>query len=396
LDPNLHLDGSSDLRLLLRFLSKPEEGSRDIQRLVNGEPDVLLRRLASAHKIGPLLAHRLEKACPEWYAGENASWLRQEARNNRVIAEILASECVRLVEAFRAAGIDVTTYKGVALSALLFGDVGVRVSRDIDLIVCEGQVAAASSCLRSLRYDQIGFRYEPGRERWFRDTHEIAFQGRAGAGWVQVDLHWRIASPVIAICGDPELLLLHCRTVRLAGGAVPILSLEANLVALCVHGAKHAWQQLRWVCDLGQILTSRGLDAGLAIEFADQMGLRRVLGVGITQVQNLLDVTVPGPLAGSIDRRAVQIAAEMRQDMFTSDEPRGGPVKSQIAWFRLRERWRDRLAMTLVWFMFILRPNLRDYAALPLPDRLAFLYYAIRPLRLGVKYGSRILNRNPG
>jgi hypothetical protein len=387
---NTQLDSSSDLRSLLRFLSRPEEGDRDIQRFIdNGISDAPLRRLASAHKVGPLLALLLEKAYPEWYASENAAWLRQEARNNRIIAEILASECVRLTQGLLASGIDVTSYKGVALSALLFGDEGTRVSGDIDLIVCENRVADASRCLCSLGYEPTMALDEKGLEEWMRCLHGRVFQGPGG--WPRVDLQWRIVrSTTIAISGDPELLLQHRQSVRLAKGTVQILSLEANLIALSVHGAKHSWQQLRWVCDLGQILTDPRLDAPLAVQLADQMGLQRVLAVGVTQVRRLLDVPVPAPLARSIDRQGERIADRMREGMFASDEPHWGGRLSVITWFLLRERWRDRLAGARAWLARVLRPNQRDYAVFPLPRRLSFLYYAIRPFRLAKKHGGRI------
>jgi len=305
-------------------------------------------------------------------------------RNNRVIAGMFSSECVRLIEALRAAGID----KGVALSALLYRDAGTRVSGDIELIVSKDQVAAASQCLRSLGYDPTEVLDEKGLEEWMRENQARGFLTRGG--WPFVDLHWRIARSRIAMPGNPELLLRHRQTVRLAKGAVQTLSLEANLVALCLHGTRHAWRQLRWVCDVGQILTDRRLDAGLAVHRADQMGLRRILAVGITQAQRLLEVDVPGALADCIDGRAVRIAIQMGEDMFTSDTPRWGPLLSVITWFWLRERWRDRLASAMCLLRHILRPNQLDYRVFPLPDRLSFLYYAIRPFRLADKHARRI------
>ena len=299
-----------------------------------------------------------------------------------------------MVCALQSAGIDVTCYKGVALSALLFGDAGIRVSGDIDLIVPEDRVADAGRCLTSLGYDPTVVLDEGGLREWMRYLHGRVFQGPGG--WPRVDLQWRIVrSTQIAISGDPGLLLQHRRSVGLAGGSVPVLSLEANLIALSVHGAKHLWQQLRWVCDLGQLLTNPELDAALSVRLANQMGVRRILGVGVALVLELLDVTVPAPLVCTIDRTAGRIAARLRQDMFASDGPRWGGSLSPIVWFLLRERWRDRLAGAVAWLLQILRPNHWDREIVQLPERWSFLYYLIRPFRLVSKHGSRILPGKP-
>jgi hypothetical protein len=385
---------SPDLRMILRVLSMPNEGSREIQlHIASHTLDALLRSLASAHRIAPLLALRLEKACPAWYASDKASWLREEARKSRVVAGLLACECGRLIEAFQGAGIHTTAYKGVALSALLYQDAGTRVSGDIDLIVCKNRVAAASQCLCSLGYHPIEALDERGLLERMWENQAWVFRRRSG--WPVVDLHWRIARSRIAMLGDSELWLQRCQTVQLANEEVSTLSLEAYLVALCLHGTRHSWRQLRWVCDIGQILTDGRLDAASAVCLADQMGLRRILAVGISQAQSLLEVGVAGPLADCIDRRAVRIAAQMREDMFTSDKPRWGPLLSVVTWFWLRERWRDRLASAVCLFRHILRPSLQDYAVFPLPDSLSFMYYAIRPFRLANKHARQILRGKP-
>jgi hypothetical protein len=41
----------------------------------------------------------------------------------------------------------------------------------------------------------------------------------------------------------------------------------------------------------------------------------------------------------------------------------------------------------------IYRPNLPDWGALPLPPRLSFLYYFVRPVRLAGKYLRNSLRR---
>jgi hypothetical protein len=54
--------------------------------------------------------------------------------------------------------------------------------------------------------------------------------------------------------------------------------------------------------------------------------------------------------------------------------------------FRVRDRFRDKVRYPL--FSATIHPRLADRELLRLPNRLSFLYYVTRPIRLGVKYGK--------
>ena len=59
--------------------------------------------------------------------------------------------------------------------------------------------------------------------------------------------------------------------------------------------------------------------------------------------------------------------------------------------FRIRERWRDRFYSwyTRRWVRYVIRdfrPSAKDRAMISLPARLDFLYYLVRPIRVGRDY----------
>jgi hypothetical protein len=56
----------------------------------------------------------------------------------------------------------------------------------------------------------------------------------------------------------------------------------------------------------------------------------------------------------------------------------------------MREHLRDK-----IWYLVdaAMTPTVRDWTLLPLPGYLFPLYYVVRPVRLAVTYGRRILGR---
>jgi len=64
--------------------------------------------------------------------------------------------------------------------------------------------------------------------------------------------------------------------------------------------------------------------------------------------------------------------------------------RAELSPFHLRaqERWRDRLRYCA---RVALTPTPGDWAWLRLPDALYPLYYVLRPIRLAVKYGARLI-----
>src|SRR3981081_1775201 len=58
--------------------------------------------------------------------------------------------------------------------------------------------------------------------------------------------------------------------VAIDGRDVPALSLEDELVLICVHGAKHFWERLMWIADVAALVSRQtGIDWQRVAESAD-------------------------------------------------------------------------------------------------------------------------------
>jgi hypothetical protein len=53
---------------------------------------------------------------------------------------------------------------------------------------------------------------------------------------------------------DPKSLWERLEPIDLVGTAVLGLPLEDVLLFLCLHGFKHGWERVGWICDVTELL----------------------------------------------------------------------------------------------------------------------------------------------
>jgi hypothetical protein len=164
-------------------------------------------------------------------------------------------------------------------------------------------------------------------------------------------------------------------------------------VFFCLHGAKHNWSKLRWVCDVAELTWARpGLDWAWVLDWSGRHGATRLLQVGLHLTRGLLDAPVPDEVLtpGVGDRGVRRLVREMRSGLLACP-PRPEPdleLPWRSSFYRSMDRWRDRARWV---YEVILLPGELEWGLLPLPAALAPAYYPVRLLRLGGKYLGRLL-----
>ena len=355
-----------------------------------------LSRLASRHRVVPLLYLNVSRL--EWAGvpGEVRSQLRLLQQTNAARCLQLAGELVRLVSGFERAGIATIPFKGVTLAARAYGDVALRDAGDLDLLVRRQDIVRAVALLQSVGLQPAFPTSTPREARYLRNLsgsrreayllshcehHLVSDDGR-----LNVDLHWAIALREFSLPLDSQGLWERATRQRVAGREVPALCDEDLLLALCVNGAKDCWERLDRVCDVAELIRAAPqLDWERAIDLARRAGARRILSIGLSLARDLLDAALPSQVAAIMDHdsRVAGLAKQVRGRIFrASYRPKEIRATQVVFHLKVRERWRDRVQYCIAH----LRPGVGDWAAVPLPRGLAFLYYLIRPLRLAGRY----------
>ena len=342
------------------------------------------------HRVAPLVHRNLRQACSQTVPAQVLDQLRdQDARNARqVLTQI--SEAARLKRDLDRAGIRSMMIKGPPLSALAFGDPTVRASRDIDLYVDRDRVREADRLIVEAGYRRFapGIALTPREERAFlRLRCQYAyFSDQAG---VIQELHWRLTSNSKLMPVDEATLWSRADPVRLNGVDFLTLPDEEMFLYLCIHGSVHVWFRLKWLVDVAALLSRIAPETLQRIaRRARGLGIERSFNQALLLAHGLLGAPVPPELlsAALASRTARRLAATACRAMSWGDSP---SEPAETRWFNTwiaLQAYRLRPELSYRWAEFqdqMCSPE--DWARVPLPEPLFFLYLPLRPASWAVR-----------
>ena len=347
-------------------------------------------KLAGWHGVVPF-AWRYLKNSPDIPPGVFAQ-LKSAHAGNALKSLFLARELARLTRLFDAAGIPTITFKGPVLALDAYGDVTMRQFSDLDLLFRQADLPRAATILIGERY--LPRRYRPDApaaslDRYFEDEFI-----RENATHL-VDCHWELAPRFFPYgpAGDAVWDRAVRRTVE--GAEVSTLGPIDLLLFLCVHGTKHGWVSLGWVCDLVQVLrVNPALDVAELLAEARRTGATRMLLLGMMLAQKLLGAEIPAPLTllCAADPTVIALGRGIAARMSANVDVRPDLFAEWIVPLRTIEGLGARAAYIA---RRAIRPTIEDCEFLPLPDALYPLYYVLRPFRLLIQQAQRVLRDVP-
>ena len=210
-------------------------------------------RVVKRQRVAGLVYDGLTRSCV-------SSPPRITAELERMVADMVrqnlkyAAESMRIQMLFDEAGVPLLFVKGVTLAQLAYGNLALKHSWDIDLLVAPDTVPKALELLAQAGYNAFPAlppvtdkRYA----RWLRFAHEYILFHDSNA--VHVEIHWRLTDndyflPGVDARSPTEMVrlseVLELRT----------LPADDLFAYLCVHGACHAWSRLKWLADLAALL----------------------------------------------------------------------------------------------------------------------------------------------
>jgi len=290
-----------------------------------------------------------------------------------------AAELLEVLKAFEKAGIAAMPFKGVVLGASAYGDMTARTAGDLDVLIYYRDLLPTTQILKERGYElktKVLEDGSPEAENYF----EYHFE-RADDGMV-LELRWRLelTQPRYRHDLGMDWVWPRRRTVRLAGADAPNFDAVAALLMLCMHGSKHVWSRLIWICDVAKLLESEPeLDWDFVRHEAKRVGLWRCLALGVLLARGVAGAKVPAAVERGFeaDRRVRNLAEFLEEHVLEEPgrTPEGWmPYNLQILGFRDRAR--------VILSPEFLRPGTLDRAVVKLPKTLEPLYYIIRPLRM--------------
>jgi hypothetical protein len=254
--------------------------------------DIVLR-VAAQHGMIPLLFRRL-CAVPAGRVPQQVLQRLRESSQSVVWHNLsLAGELIKLLHLFEAHGIAALPYKGPTLAVAAYGDLSLRHFNDLDILMPKGHILAAKNILMSLGYqpqqqladhtEEVEHLQWDCQYNFFHPEEEIL-----------IELHWRIRSRNFPFGARFDDLWKRTGHTSLAGASVVSISPEDLIIMLCVHGAKHRWERLNWICDVAHLMQrEKNLNWRQIWKEAARLKCERVLLLGTLLACDLLGTPIP-------------------------------------------------------------------------------------------------------
>jgi len=340
------VQSEAEVRLLLACARTHIDSAiaQEIRSLLGGDIDwPYVTRIALQHKLGPLLYWNLNAICPDAVPRPVLSHMRRQFYAILQQSQRLIDELLDLLELLRAHGVEAIPLKGPALTAAIYQNPALRLSSDLDILVHRRAVPQAVALLHARGYRQA-LKHGPAWETItlpFRHAHSFA----NAAGTLNVDLHWKLSQSYFACRLDAAQLWPQLAPVRLNGETIQSLGPEQLLLILCMHGARHTWSRLAWICDVAELLLAypRLPWPSLLRQAHDLRGSRMLL-LALYLAHTLLGASLPEAIAARIEADpAVHTLAEQVTNRLFDQEHGWTEMQQALFYLHVREDWRDRL-----------------------------------------------------
>jgi putative nucleotidyltransferase-like protein len=340
-----------------------------------------LLNFAEQHDLAALFfwnAQSFAGALPSSVVSRLRFCYEHNARKNLLLTQLL----MEVYQLLHRAAIASIALKGPTLAAGIYGDLGLRQFSDVDLLVRRSDIPRAKELLLAAGFQsalQLTSTQERLHLRW---DNEFPFH--RGAQENILELQWRITPYFYAVDFDLEGQFERATSTGLGGIQCPTLCPEDMLLVLCVHGAKHAWTKLSWLCDIAWLVRTHHLNWDQIEHDAESLGIERILFVSLALTQHFYRTPLPQFAQVSIEEDCeVRLLAEGIAARIVDEQPLdiSSPGYFFLMW-RLRERWRDRMRLLS---RLVFTPGPGEWTAVSLPAMLSPAYLVIRGCRLGAK-----------
>lgn len=348
-------------------------GKAEVRPSSDGVDWRFLRQQASLHALGPCLAQYCEARASE-VPSPIMEELRQELANVRAYNFFLLQELTRVSGLLEASDVRVVAWKGPALAVIAYRDAGLRQCADLDLLVCPTQMDAAVAVLAGNGYQEQTVETGGHTRNFERATPKVV-----------VEVHQMVAQSYFSMPLEVATLLDGTMRVPALGGSILVPGPEKLLLLLCVHGSKHIWERLIWICDVVLLIRANPqLDWERLWWTAKNCRGERMLSLGLLLAEGLAPGCVPEQVMERCqrDKAAIRLAGRAGGWLFMPRHSYFHGLKR--AWFLLamREKQQDRWPLLKRFCQQVITPGEADRAVVALPGWCDCLYYVVRPVRL--------------
>ena len=348
-----------------------------------------LINVAREHCVLPLFYRNLNRICPALVPPLHLQNLRDQYRAGAVRNMALAAELARVLATFEDQHIAAVPFKGPVLASTVYGDLSLRLFADLDILIHAGDIFHATQLLNDMGY-QHEYKLTRSQELAYIQ-HEHAFHFVHGTTGVIIELHWRLSHRDLSYSIDEAGLWDRTQPAALMGRPIRTLSPEDLFLYLCMHGAKHAWERLEWICCISEFINrASNLDWDQVAARSKRLGGRRIVAMSLLLAARLFHNQRAAAMLERIpaDKVAMVLLAKVQTLLFCKKpDHQRREIQRHVFYLQTRERLIDRIRGIVFSCVRTPHPVSMDWQHYHVPASLSFLYYVLRPVRIAREHG---------
>lgn len=301
--PNIALEQE-----LLLYCLRPQidnANGQNIKALVEKQPQKeinweLFIKTAYRHGVAPLLYSRINNICPGCIPEHILRELRSIFHVNVQHNLFMTGELVKILSLIQKQNITVFPYKGPVLASSIYSNVGVRRFCDLDIMVESKDIFAVKDLLISQGYRPKQKMNRVQENAYLRSINQHTYDFIHDRKKILIEVHWRLGPKVFTEI-EPKHFWQDLQPYTLGGITVLNLPPEDYLPILCVHGSRHIWMKLAWLCDVATLIYNNpNLNWKKVIQNSESWECKRILFVALSLVENLFEVKLPEEISQQI------------------------------------------------------------------------------------------------
>lgn len=379
-DNRLNLSSISwELALLLEFIQKETENPEwSFNNLENIDWDYFLQ-LSRHHRLYPILYSKIKDV--SGIPSSVVQTLFQEYKANTIQMLALCGEMDRVSRLFNEHQIPLLFMKGPVIANDIYGNLSLRTSRDLDILISPSHFEIADKLLLGLGYVKETVPFLLDIWKW-RGYHIVYTHPEKK---VVLEVHWRL-EPLPWKQPAFDELWKRKRVSHLTSTPVYYLGEEDLYLYLMAHGARHGWFRLRWVMDIDQMVR-RGYNFERAVPLFNKYKKSHIGGQALILASELFKTPIDSDLKKLMQREdAKELAQNAIEFIIQIDSLENiSSTDSFKKYNRSLNRWKQIYDKLILIF-----PTFSDFETLKLPKPFHFLYYPLRPFLAIV----RLLKKN--
>jgi hypothetical protein len=355
-----------------------------------------LIELADELMVGPMLRRRLLLPALEHHLPAQVRLaITAEHRRTAIVNMRLHADFRAVILALQRGGIPAIALKGLHLATLVYGDLALRPTGDIDLLVRAADLAEAGAVVQGLGYIPRGPYRVSDDGVPYSWPHLPRF---VKAGATAVEIHWHLMNPTWTgspVWMDVNELWDRAVPARIAGLDAQVLATEDLLLHLCIHATyAHMCEfSARPWCDIAE--TIRQSHARLTWDAvtarAERWHCRRGVYLALRLARDLVGAAVPDDVLEALvpvdfDDQILTVAMRQRHRV---------RMPGDIA--ELRARRSPAAKLRVFWKRVLIPPDaLADAYNVPRSSRFIHAYYLIRAKDMVRHYWDTVFQLHRG